>query len=143
MKESSSGALPSDSLSHRDTPSSIASPTLDLGPHPRRLSCRALADPLGHAPSVRDKTGQKYFSWNSKHHAKVRECFMKLASKRYKDLMFALRGAKEKPPWILDDVYTCIWEYWKSDKFVAISEAAKNRNEGLVGEAPGNHTVGS
>ncbi|KAI5657301.1 hypothetical protein M9H77_26094 [Catharanthus roseus] len=101
VKESSSGASPSDLLTLRDTSPSTASPRT-WGPYPHKLNC-SLADPQGYVPTVRDTT------------RKVRECFMKLVSNRYRDLMFALRG-------------TCLCEYWKSDKFVAIFEAvAKNQ----------------
>ncbi|KAI5680966.1 hypothetical protein M9H77_02193 [Catharanthus roseus] len=128
MKESSSGASPSDSLTHRGTPPSTVSSASYLGPYTPQTQIhvpllpaqpqtqltlptpssqpwtmaqastaysRALADPHGHAPSVRDTAQEKYFCWNPKHHVKVRECFMKLASKRYRDQMFAARGAKE------------------------------------------------
>ncbi|KAI5661470.1 hypothetical protein M9H77_20793 [Catharanthus roseus] len=102
----------------------------------------ALADPRGDEPSVRNMAQEKYFYWNPEHHVKVREYFMKLASKRYRDLMFAMQGAKEKPSWILDDVYTRLREYWKSDKFVAIFEvAAKNQNEARGGKGPSKHTT--
>ncbi|KAI5675630.1 hypothetical protein M9H77_06580 [Catharanthus roseus] len=108
MKKSSSGASPSDSLTHRDTPPSTASPTSNLQPPPPAdsvlrasttrtvadvaytgysmsqpsITAKVLVDPQRHVPNVRDTTGKKYFCWNPDHHVKARECFMKLVRKR-------------------------------------------------------------
>lgn len=96
---------------------------------------------------VRDlwfKEFQKAYQWHPQHSVQIRKNFETRGGNRLKDMFNLARQNNMRPPWMTENIWNTLQNYWKSPEFKEKSEQAKkNRSSDVDGLGTSLHTGGS
>ncbi|WMV38002.1 hypothetical protein MTR67_031387 [Solanum verrucosum] len=85
-------------------------------------------------------------TWESRYNLVIGTTFERKASTRLSNWLKSVRDSGERPGWMLPHVFAELGQYWKTDKFKAISDQAKMARGSLKGgslHTRGAKTVGT